>query len=218
MGRVRLVILDMDGVILRSPSSWQILHENFNVDSMENLRLYLEGRISYREFMELDVRLWTNGLGRPPTRDEVSSALEESMEFNEGAAEAVDLLKSKGVELAIVTSGIDILASKVASILDVENYLANSLRFAPDGTLLGAGEDKVPLLDKDKVVEIYSRTLGYDAASQVAYVGDSIFDVPVFKKVALPIAYSSDPHVCRHAAISGHESLEKLISAVAPHL
>lgn len=218
MSRLGLVVFDMDGVILRETSSWQIIHESFKVDSLQNLKLYLEGEISYREFMERDVELWKKSFNREITRELLTSILRGKLEFNLGVFEAVEWLKSRGLKLAIVTCGLDLIGKIVSDKLRIENFLGNSLEFNDNGVLVGAGEVRVPLLDKDLVLKIYAKSLGYDCSREVAYIGDSVFDIPVFKRVALSIAYSKDEQVASHAHKSFYGDMKKLIDILKPYL
>jgi len=216
--KLKLVVFDMDGVIVREKSSWQILHRYFNVNPYPNLKSYLDGKISYKEFMELDVKLWIKSANRSIYRSEIEEVLKRSLKFNDGAKEVIDYLKRLNINVALITSGIDIMAYTVAKKLGIRDCLCNELKFDVKGKLVGAGIERVPLLDKDKVVMLYSKSAGYNIRDEVAYIGDSVFDIPVFKVVALPIAYSEDPKVCMHAKIHFTGTLKKLIELLDCYL
>ncbi|MDH5438084.1 MAG: phosphoserine phosphatase, partial [Candidatus Bathyarchaeota archaeon] len=60
MKKLKLVVLDVDGTLIRTYSSWQHLHENLG--TWEKGRRYAEqfhqGNITYEEWARLDAFLW----------------------------------------------------------------------------------------------------------------------------------------------------------------
>ena len=51
---IRLASFDMDGTVLEYESSWVAIHRHFKTEDIgaASLKLYGEGKIDYREFME----------------------------------------------------------------------------------------------------------------------------------------------------------------------
>ena len=58
--QLKIVVFDMDGVLVDIESSWHFVHTAFNVSNQDNLKRYLRGEIDYKEFMKRDIRLWGN--------------------------------------------------------------------------------------------------------------------------------------------------------------
>ena len=50
MSQIKLVVFDMDGTIIEPRSSWAMIHEYFGTDNSEMLQMYIEHKISDKEF------------------------------------------------------------------------------------------------------------------------------------------------------------------------
>jgi len=204
---IKLVVFDMDGVLVKSKSSWGKLHKHFGVCAKENFIKYLNGEITYQEFMLLDTLLWFKNKGKIHRKEIEQVLLNE--EFIEGAYETVKLIRKYGVRTMILTSGIDILAHYVSGKLGIDYVLANSLVFDDEGYLVPGGIANVPLLDKDKVLRMWASKKNMDL-HEIVYIGDSIYDILVFLSGVRSIAFTCDPYVAKWADISFCD--EKLIS------
>ena len=53
--KIKIIVFDMDGVLVNIKSSWTIIHNEFNVDERETFRRYLRGEFDYLEFMRKDI-------------------------------------------------------------------------------------------------------------------------------------------------------------------
>ena len=58
MTKIKLVVFDMDGTLLHPRSCWAYIHEHFGTDNTEMLKLYIERKISDKEFVKADFKLW----------------------------------------------------------------------------------------------------------------------------------------------------------------
>ncbi|GAG35915.1 unnamed protein product, partial [marine sediment metagenome] len=56
-GLIKMVVFDLDGVLVDIDSSWQTIHRAFGVDNEENFQKHLRNEIDYREFMRSDIGL-----------------------------------------------------------------------------------------------------------------------------------------------------------------
>lgn len=183
MSKYKLVAFDLDGTLLEGENSWMLLHRKFNTISFaeESHRLYLEGKISYEEFMKRDFKYWPKPLHR--------SVLEGALSLARPKPEAfyvVGKLKEKGVEVAIITAALDILADKVARKLGINLIRANGVGFDEKGYFDGRFFPRVEPLRKHEVLEEVARSLSIPLELTVA-VSDSFEDSSFLKAAGLGI-------------------------------
>jgi phosphoserine phosphatase len=178
---VRLAAFDLDGTVLEHNSSWVAIHRHFGTEHMgaASLRLYTEGKIDYREFMRRDISSWPRGVGR----DEITEVLSDYRLRREAPA-VFDELRSRGIRTALVTSGIDILAQRVAKDLQIDYWLANGLRFDRKGKLMSRGIGRVDPTRKDIAYLRLLRRVGIPREKTIA-VGDTIYDLAFLKSAHL---------------------------------
>ena len=178
-----LIVFDVDGVLVDIDSSWSTILRYFGIKCTPNMLPYLLGKIGYQEFMRLDIRLWKSD-NTPVSIDLIKKVL-GGVKLHPKAKLIVNKLKKLGHEIALLSSGIDILVKRVAKELNIDHYLANELVVRDNKVIDGLS--RVPLLDKHLILKLWAKQLGYSLSSTV-YVGDSIFDIPVFRIVRLSIA------------------------------
>lgn len=178
---VRLVVFDVDGVLVPIHSSWGYLHEHYGSveEAKRNMELYMKGVINYYEWMKLDVGAWIRAAGRPITRRELEEVLGRIPVFPE-AHIAVAKLRSMGIKTALLSGGIDILVERVARELGVERWEANRLVFDEKGLLVPGGIPIVEALGKDRVLKRIVVDLGV-SLKETMFVGDSHWDAPAFR-------------------------------------
>lgn len=187
------MVFDMDGVLVDIKSSWQFVHEAFGVNNMKNVKLYLEGKISYGELMRRDIALW----GRVHI-SKIRSILSKAP-LMPGANETFKCLKKMAFETVIISAGVSVLADRLQAILGLDRIFANRILTDQQGFLTGEGEETVGLLDKLKVLNKLAVTENVSMAECVV-IGDSIYDVPLFKEAGLSIAFNTDERNVKKAA------------------
>jgi HAD superfamily PSPase-like hydrolase len=199
----------MDGTLLEHDSSWVALHKHFGTtDHGEaSLRLYSEGKIDYKEFMRRDIGSWP----KPVSRREVKEILSK-YRIRKDAPMTLEALRERGMEIALVTSGIDILADMVAGDLGIKHWVANGLQFDRDGNVLPEGVGRVDPTRKDKAYLRLLRKIGIPPGETIA-VGDTIYDLAFLKSAAMGflLAHSTrvnDPHIIHIDSLS--EILNKI--------
>lgn len=182
--RFGLVAFDLDGTLISGKSSWYVLHEHFGTreQAAKNLEAYKAGIIDYPEFMKRDISLWPRA-----HHSEIDSLLSK-FTLAEGAEETVKGLKAKGYKVAIVSSGIDVLANKIARLLDIPYVVANGLELDREGCLTGRGIFRASLKEKEKALESLARRFGLGLRQCVA-VGDSDWDFSFLAFSGLGVAY-----------------------------
>jgi phosphoserine phosphatase len=192
--RLQAVFFDVDGVLVKIKSSWEYLHERLGVlEEARSVRAMFErGEIDYLEWMISDTELWVKASGGKLHRSVIMSILAD-VPINDEAPTVFRALRRRGVRIALVSSGIDILVRRVAHELGADAWVANKLHFDREGYLKPGG---VPLVgvDKRSAVKRLAWELGVDL-SKSAYVGDSKWDASAMMIVGLPIAYGDDPQL-----------------------
>ena len=183
---VKLAVFDMDGVLVDIESSWVYVHRHFEVNNEHSLKSYLRGEIDDLEFIRRDVELW---LDKDPslTLDRIRLIL-STAPFMKGARETIAALKDNGVRTAIVSAGIDLLAERVAIDLRMDMFYANGFAADCSGRLTGDGILNVRLDQKGEKVRAIADLFDLDS-DDIASVGNSRYDIPMFEVSGLGIAF-----------------------------
>ncbi|MGB9827678.1 HAD-IB family phosphatase [Thermosphaera chiliense] len=204
-----LVVFDCDGVLTENNSSWRVLHEFFGSrDNSYFAELYEKGLISYLDWMKIDISLMIHSFGSPIKKHHVEEAFSK-IKPKKSAARVVGELLRNNYPVAVVSSGIGILVSRICRELGVSDCLFNDVLFVND-ELVPGGVARVPLKEKWLVIKKLAESKGYRMES-VAYVGDSKWDIPVFKQVGISIAVKPCGIACEHAKYVV-EDLEEVLS------
>lgn len=169
-----VVVFDCDGVLVDAVSSWRTLHDSFGTDNALNLNRFIRGELSDVEFMRSDIQLW-KAVRQPIHRDELFRAY-AGVKLMPGAREAVSRLQEAGVFVAIVSAGVDLFVSSIASMLKVDDWIANGFVFDEAGFLTDEGVCRLHASGKGEVISKLLAMNGFDAASCVS-VGDSEMDL-----------------------------------------
>ncbi len=204
MSRVRFAILDLDGVILKVRSSWQLLHRRIGTENLA--RVHREaawrGIIDYAEWALADVFLW---LGSPKgwTRCTIT-------ELYPGAIMLLKLLRRSGVTTVILSGGLDIACPVLKPYVDM--YISNKILYE-NGVIAGV---RVQVNSKQTYADFLERALRLDWSKTLA-VGDSIIDVPILERAEYSIAFNpADEEVTKAAKIVVYsESLYPVIKIVS---
>jgi phosphoserine phosphatase len=180
-----LVVFDMDGVLVDIRSSWQFIHERFGAENSDSMRRYLEGEISYLELMKRDIALW----GRVHI-DRIRQIL-STVPLMPGATEMMSCLKQSKLRTAIISAGVSILAERLQTILGLDHVFANKILTDQNGFVTGEGQEIVSLLDKASTLNRLASEENIDL-NQCVVVGDSVYDIALFGKAGVGIAFNPD--------------------------
>ena len=168
------IVFDCDGVLADNRSSWQTIHEHFGTDNKESLALFLDREISEAEFVEDDIRRWRD-VQPDIHRDDIMRCY-GGIRLIDGARDVVSELQTRGVYVAIVSSGVDLFVGAIASMLKVDDWASNGFEWDEDGWLLGGLPTRVYSHEKGLMVDKLIDINGFDPAGVVS-VGDYSTDL-----------------------------------------
>jgi phosphoserine phosphatase len=204
--KVKIVLFDVDGVLVDEKSSWHVIHRYMGVEDEADrgTRMYLEGIIDYLGWMKHDTRAWSKA-----KRIHISD-LKKVFEKIPIRPEAVDVarkLHRKGYLIGLVSAGIDLLVARVAREVGADVWIANKLSYDKAGYLVEGGVPLVPAEKKDYAVKKILGELGLKP-EEAAFVGDSVWDIPAFLIVGTPIGYGGDPRIAPYVKYMIHSLTE----------
>jgi len=184
----KAVAFDLDGTLVTEKSSWYKLHEYFGTkeQSVENMKAYEQRKITYDEFMKLDIGLW-----KPRPHIDTIKEILLSYHLTTNSKIVTKILKEKGYSLLIVTTAPNILANAVASELNITCVASNEFTFDSNGYLTQNTIFNVDLLKKEYAFEKLLSPIGIKCEECIA-VGDSKYDKSFLNKAGLGIAFNPD--------------------------
>ena len=188
MPQIKLVVFDMDGTIIEPRSSWAMIHEHFGTDNTEMLQLYIDHKISDKEFVKADIQLWNSKSDKPVDEKYINSILDKAKP-RKGAEELITNLHKANVKTIILSGGIQFLANKWARKWNMDGALANELIDDKDGNLTAiiksSGHNKGPVMEK--MIEKYNLK-----KNEIAAIGDTMVDIPTFERAGLSVAVNTE--------------------------
>lgn len=188
MSNIKLVVFDMDGTLLQPRSSWAQIHDHFGTDNTEMLRLYIDHKITDEEFVKADIKLW-NSNSKKTVNEEYINSIMDKIKPLKGAEILIKELHNKNIKTVILSGGIQYLADRWMNKWNMDYALANELIDDDKGNLTAiinsSGHNKGPMMDK--IIKKYNYK-----KNQVAAVGDTIVDIPMFDRAGLAIAVNTD--------------------------
>jgi phosphoserine phosphatase len=194
---VELVCFDMDGVLIDVGSSWVMVHKHFGVQNEASLRAYLNGEFDDKEFIRRDASLWLRL--QPKIRRADFERIFRTPPFMAGVERTIATLKAEGVEVAIVSGGVDVMAEAVAARLGIPRVAANGFVYDEAGHITGEGVVRTPLNDKALPVVRFAKELGVPL-ERVLSVGNSLPDVAMFEVAGRSIAFHPEDDYTREHA------------------
>jgi len=204
MSKLKLVVFDMDGTLLEPRSCWAYIHDHFGTDNTEMLKKYIERKISDNDFVKADIKLWQSSTTKKVNEKYINSILDEIKPIK-GANKLIKNLHSKHIETAIISGGIQYLATKWAEKWEMKYAFANELIDDENGKLKAKinvrGNTKGPvmesLLEKMKIKE-----------EEVMSIGDTTVDLPLFERSKFSIAVNTNDSKVINKANYHHTSAD----------
>ena len=210
-----LVVFDLDGTLLDHPEPiWKTLHERFGSDPDRRRRAMtraLSGEISYGEWFAEDVAmLQAVGVTRAMV-EEVGREIQPTP----GARELIGELRERGVFVAILSGGLDVIRQVALPDLTVDRESINSLVFHEDGTIAGGVPTAYDRDGKARGIREMADALGL-SLTRVAFVGDGANDVEAARIVGCSVAWgAAEPRLME---VSTHRCLGPSMDDLRPIL
>ena len=211
MSQIKLVVFDMDGTIIEPRSSWAMIHDHFGTDNSEMLQMYIEHKISDKEFVKADIALWNSKSNRPVNEEYINSILDKAKP-RKGAEELISSLHEENIKTIILSGGIQYLADKWAKKWNMDDALANDLIDDSEGNLTAviksSGHNKGPVMEG--MIEKYNLS-----KNEIAAIGDTVVDIPTFERAGLSVAVNTeDERVISKATYHLKGDLSKLTKLI----
>lgn len=184
--KYKVIIFDIDGTIAKHISSWRYIHEKLGLWDKLAFRYqeeFLAGKISYREFCELDAAHW-KGLPEKNIKEIFRKA-----PYSKNAVYCIRRLKRMGFKLAAVSTGLQYMADKIKRELKFDYVLSNRL-ISKKGVLTGKVKININHGAKGGILRKILRKF-HVKPHEVISVGDSAGDIPLAKASGYSIAFNS---------------------------
>ena len=210
-----MALFDLDGTLTKEKSSWEFIHRHLGVwtgHAEKFQEAFLKGEISYERFCRLDAAIW-----KGMEAAELERILVQ-IPFHSGIRELVTYLRSRGMKLGIISTGLSLLSDWVANQYGFDYAVANELGVVK-GRLNGKIKINVHFDQKKTWVRKIMRRFKV-CKEEVLAVGDSSGDLGMFEMAGFSVAFNSasDP-LKKIATICLHSSdLRDLIPPLAAYL
>jgi phosphoserine phosphatase len=186
MAKLKLVVFDVDGTLIRAYSSWQHLHEALGTwdKGKKYAEQFFKGAITYEEWARLDARLWRGLLLYKVQR------IIDCIPYTKGTQEVIGTLRKSGFKVILLSAGLSLVTDRIEREISIDYSLANEL-VVKKGLLTGEVKVNVSFNGKVEVLRHISERFGAKM-DECAAVGDDETMIPLFKNVSLGIAFN--PH------------------------
>ena len=210
-----MALFDLDGTLTRERSAWEYIHRRLGAwegDAEKYQEAFLRGEIDYYRFCQLDAAVW-----KGMKVSAVQQILRE-IPLYEGIEGLLEYLKSRGIRLGIISSGLSLLSDWVREKYGFDYAVANELGIT-DGVLDGTIRIHVHYDQKAKWVQD-ARERFRAEKEEILAVGDSLGDLTMFQTAGFSIAFNSRSSRLEDAADLSIRSsdLRDLIPPLVSHI
>ena len=209
---IRLIVLDMDGVVFARPNFWLDVHVAMGTVEQG---LDLWRRLAKRDYPEMSrqtAELWRGRSASAYLR------LVAEREFVPDIAHIPAFARARGIKTAIVSSGSWHLAQRARRELGIDIARANRLGIDRSRRFDGDLDLQVDDNHKDVAVGLVQDRLGVHPQETVV-IGDSASDVAMLARAAFGVGYRVDDDKARAAFRVSIDSgsIARAISAIDEH-
>jgi phosphoserine phosphatase len=182
--KLRLIVFDVDGTLLKAVSSWRFLHERLGTwdKGKQYAEKFFRGTISYEDWARMDASLW-----RDLKLTRVSQIV-DGIPYTIGARHVLTTLRKNGFKVVLLSAGLSVVTERIEREVGVNDSLANELK-VENGLLTGEVKVNVSFDNKDTALfpMLKRFNLGID---ECAAVGDDETMITLFEGVSLSIAFN----------------------------
>jgi len=188
---LELIAFDVDGTLVREPDGltvWEVLNREFIGSAEINRQRYEEfkaGRLSYSDWVALDVKGWKSAGAR---RDDLISAF-GALELVAGTQEALDSLKRLGTRLVVISGTLDLMLNTLLPDHPFEEIHANHIGFDPDGNISHWRATPFDMQGKEKLLRAIALRENIPL-QRCGFVGDSSNDVWIARAAGRSVAFN----------------------------
>jgi phosphoserine phosphatase len=215
--RFDLVAFDIDGTLVTSPGGltvWEVLNERFAGGSRinrERYRAYREGRLTYADWVALDVRGWRDA---GATRSDMVDAL-APLRLVRGARRTLDALARAGSVLVAISGTLDLLIDTLLPDHPFDEVRANRITFDDHGRIAGWQATDHDMEGKAIALREIAERRGIPL-ERSAFVGDSSNDVWIAGAAGFTVAVR--PRSAELERLAGAVVRDDDLTAILPHL
>ncbi len=217
MRRFDLVAFDVDGTLVHHPEGktvWEVLNRRFTgSDDQNSLRwdLYREGKLSYAEWVALDIASWRDA---GATRDAILGSL-DGLTLVQGARETLRELSSRGTRLAVISGTLDVMLDALFPDHPFDEVYTNRIAFDDDGRI--SHWHATPFDMDGKGIALRAIALREQIPlARCAFVGDHANDVAAARQAGFSVAFNPKSVELEDAASAVVRS--KDLRDILPHL
>jgi len=211
-----LVAFDVDGTLVQEPADrtvWEVLNERFTGradHNVERYALYRAGKLSYAEWVEMDVTGWRDA---GATREELIAAF-APLRVVDGTRETLEALAGAGYRLVVISGTLDLMLHTLLPGAPFEEIYCNHLGFDGRGRISHWKATPFDMEGKAKVFRALAMRLGVPLA-RCGFVGDSDNDVWVAREAGFTVAFNPKSPELEQAADVTVRSDD--LRAILPH-
>ncbi len=212
-----LVAFDVDGTLIRHPQNltvWEVLNGRLVGDaSINGVRFedYRAGKISYADWVELDVSGWRDA---GATRQQLIEAF-EPLELVAGAREAMTALREHGVRLVAISGTLDLMLNTLFPDHPFEEVYCNHIGFDEQDRISHWRATPFDMGGKATLLRTIAMREGIPLR-RCAFVGDSDNDAWIAETAGLFVAFN--PKSERVEKLAGVIVRSDDLRDILPHL
>ncbi len=217
MSRFDLIAFDIDGTLVRHPDNWtvwEVLNKRYIGTGEVNKQRYadyLAGKISYADWVEMDVTGWRDA---GATRSDMIEGF-APLELIPGTREMLNALSGTGARLIVISGTLDLMLHTLLPEHPFAEVYCNHIGFDDEGKI--SHWQATPFDMQGKETALRAVALREEIPlSRCAYVGDSGNDVWIADAAGFSIAFcpKSDELVAKADVVVDTGDLRDIL----PHL